>query len=202
MHDMGVALDGEALGDTDRTGLGDAADVVPAQVEEHQMFRAFLLIGEQFHGQRLVFFDAGAAPARAGDGAQGELHLPGLFLQAHQDLGRGTDDMEVAKIEIEHVGRRVECAQRSVERQRTRREGFAHALGEHHLHDVAGDDVFLGAAHRGLEGGLAEFRDGGGGRRRYTFRNLHRFAQPGEQFLQARLGLFPGAGKAGLGIDH
>ncbi len=41
---------------------------------------------------------------------------------AHQDLGRGADDVEVAEVEIEHVRRRIERAQRAVQRQRRRRE--------------------------------------------------------------------------------
>jgi hypothetical protein len=86
-----------------------------------------------------------------------------LVFEPHQDFGRGADDVEIPEVEIEHVGRGVQRAQRAVERQRARREGLAHALREHHLHDVAIDDVLLGAAHRGLECLLAEFRYRGGG---------------------------------------
>jgi hypothetical protein len=142
----------------------------------------------------------GAALARAGDRAHGDGALAAF--EAHQDLGRGADHMEILEVEIEHVGRGVQRAQRAVERHRAGGEGLAHALREHHLHDVAIDDVLLGAPHGGLEGLLAEFRRRPARRTRTSSGNAHRFAQLAEQFLEPRLGLLPGAGKTGLGIDH
>ena len=67
MHDVAVALDRELLGHFDRADFGDAADIVAAEIEQHQMFGALLLVGEQFGGQRLVLGLRLAAPARAGD---------------------------------------------------------------------------------------------------------------------------------------
>ena len=63
-------------------GLGDAADIVAAEIDQHQMFGAFLGIGHQFLGQRLVFFRRLAARARAGDGPDGDHAVA----QAHQDF--------------------------------------------------------------------------------------------------------------------
>ena len=51
-------------------GLGDAADVVAAEVEQLQVLGALLLVGQQFGGQRLVLRWRGAALARAGDRPQ------------------------------------------------------------------------------------------------------------------------------------
>ena len=48
MHDVAVALDEELVGDGDAADLGDAADVVAAEVEQHQVLGALLRIGEQF----------------------------------------------------------------------------------------------------------------------------------------------------------
>ncbi len=42
VHDVAVALDDELLGHLDRADLGDAADIVAAEIEQHQMFGAFL----------------------------------------------------------------------------------------------------------------------------------------------------------------
>ena len=58
VHDVAVALDEEAVGHLDRADLGDAADVVAAEIEQHQMFGALLGIGEQFGGERRVLAPA------------------------------------------------------------------------------------------------------------------------------------------------
>jgi hypothetical protein len=107
--------------------------------------------------------------------------------------------VEVLEVEIEHVGRRVEAAQRAVQRQRAGGEGLAHALRQHDLHDVAVDDVLLGAAHRVLEGLLAEARH----RRARTRRGLRGSAPAragGRAVREALLRALVGAGHLGLGI--
>ena len=71
MHDVAVALDEELVGDLDRADLGDAADIVAAEIEQHQMLGALLRIGQQFVFQRLVLVRRRAARARAGDRADG-----------------------------------------------------------------------------------------------------------------------------------
>src|SRR5690606_6890637 len=38
VHDVGIALDGHGVRDLDRAGLGNAADVVAGQVDEHDVF--------------------------------------------------------------------------------------------------------------------------------------------------------------------
>ncbi len=110
--------------------------------------------------------------------------------------------MKILEIEEEHVRRRIERAQRAVERQRTGRERLAHALRQYDLHDVAIDDVLLGAAHRGLERVLAEAGDGRQGRARRLGWNLHRFAQPGEQRLESGNRVPVCARHTGLGVHH
>ena len=69
VHDVAVALDEEAVGHLDRADLGDAADVVAAEIEQHQMLGALLGVGEQLGGERGVLGRRLAAPARAGDRA-------------------------------------------------------------------------------------------------------------------------------------
>ena len=58
------------------------------------------------------------------------------------------DELEVVHVEVVHVRRRVQRAQRAVQRQRRLGEALAHPLAELHLHHVAGGDVLLGCAHR------------------------------------------------------
>jgi len=116
---------------------------------------ALLLVGQQFGGQRRIFFRGDAALAGAGNRPDGDA----ITFEAHQNLRRGADDMEILEIEVEHVGRRVEAAQRAVERQWAGVEGFGHALREDDLHDVALGDVFLGFQHGLLEAGFTEDRN-------------------------------------------
>ena len=64
-------------------GLADAADIVAAEIDQHQVFGAFFRIGEQFLFEREVFFARGAARPGASDRAQHDAAL----LQTHQDFG-------------------------------------------------------------------------------------------------------------------
>ena len=52
MHDMAIAFDDELLRHLDRADPGDAADIVAAEIEQHQMLGPFLFVGEQFAGER------------------------------------------------------------------------------------------------------------------------------------------------------
>jgi hypothetical protein len=63
VHDVAVALEEELVGDLDGADLGDAADVVAAEVEQHQVLGALLRVGEQLGGERLVL--VGVAPRGA-----------------------------------------------------------------------------------------------------------------------------------------
>ena len=72
MHDMAEALDEELIGHGDGADLRDAADIVAAEIEQHQMLGALLRIGEQFCFQRLVLMRRFAARPRAGERADGD----------------------------------------------------------------------------------------------------------------------------------
>ncbi len=73
MHHMAVALDEEAVGHLHRTGFRHAADIVAAQIDQHQMLGAFLGIVHQVFAQGTVFLRRLATPARARDGTDGDL---------------------------------------------------------------------------------------------------------------------------------
>ena len=121
VHDVAVALDDQLLGDPHRADLGDAADVVAAEVEQHQVLGALLGIGQQLVRQRLVLGRRRAAPAGAGERADGDRAVA----QPHQDLRARADQREVAEVEEEQERRGVEPAQRAVERERRQRETAA-----------------------------------------------------------------------------
>ncbi len=197
VHHVRVALDLHPVGDLDGAGLRDAADVVAAEVDQHHVLGELLGVGEQLVGERRVGLARGAARAGAGDRAQRHR----LAFLAHQDLGRGADDVEVVEVVVEHVRRRVERAQRAVERQRRRRERPREALREHDLHHVAGGDVLLRPPHRGLEAVGAEFARRLRERAAGLVGNRHRLPQHAAQLLQPRARRRPGAGHRRIGVD-
>ncbi len=93
MHDMAVALDHHLLGDADRADLGDAADVVAAEVEQHQMLGLLLGVGQQLLGQPRVLGRVAPRGACAGDRPDGDLAVA----QPHQDLGARPDHAKPPK---------------------------------------------------------------------------------------------------------
>ena len=67
MHHMAVALDEELVGYAHRADRRDAADVVAAEIEQHEVLGAFFRVGEQLLLERLVLVRGRSARARAGD---------------------------------------------------------------------------------------------------------------------------------------
>ncbi len=155
MHDMAVALDHHLLGNLDRADLGDAADIVAREIQEHQMLGALLGIGEQLRGELGVLGRGRAAPARAGERADGDFAVA----QAHQHFRARSHHREAAVIEEEQEGRGVEAPERAIEREGRQAERHAQPHRRHDLEDLAGADVLLrrldhrhaiGARHVGL----------------------------------------------------
>ena len=198
MHHVRVAFDHHIVGDLHAAGIGHAANVVAAQVHQHHVFGDFFRVGQQVFGQCLVFFARFAARAGAGDGAHGD----GVVLAANQDLRRRTHHVEVVEVVEEHVRRRVQAAQRTVQRQRRVGKRHAHALGQHHLHDVAVQDVVLGVGHVTLERLFAVLALRRGLRRRQRQRDGHVVAQAGAQLRQAGVGLGQRVRHRRVGVDH
>jgi hypothetical protein len=111
----------------------------------------------------------------------------------------------VAEIEVIHVRRRIDAAQRAIEGERLRVERARGALRDLHLHDVAGQDVLLAAPHRVEKSALGECA--------IEPRRLGRFileeafvrqrpGQPRAQVLEPRLGIAFRAGLSRVGVHH
>jgi hypothetical protein len=81
---------------------------------------AFLLVGQQFGGQRGILFRRRAALAGAGNRTHGD----DVTFEADQNFRRSADDVEILEIEIEHVRRRIEAAQRAVKGHRAGWKGL------------------------------------------------------------------------------
>ena len=197
VHDVGVALDGHALGHAHAPDLRHAADVVAAEIHQHDVLGPLLRIGQQVLLQRDILLARAASRTRPGNGPQRD----GVALQPHQDLRRSTHDMEIAHVEIEHVWRRIERPKRAIQRQRRGGIRVADALRQHHLHDVAVVDVALGSFHRLYERILAELMLDGTGRHRCLFRHLDGLAQLRRQLLQPRLRTLKSIRLAWIGKD-
>ena len=151
---MAIALDEEAVGHLDRPDPGDAADVVAAEVEQHQMLGALFRIGKKLGAQRLVLGWALAARPCAGDRADDDLAL------AHpdQDLRARADDLEAAEVEEAEIRRGIDPPQRPVERKCGQVEPAGEPLRQHDLEGVARGDVVLRPDDHRLKFGLAGVR--------------------------------------------
>ena len=148
MHDVGIALHRHQPADLDAPDPGDPSEIVPAQVDEHNVLRPLLRVLQEFVGQPPVLLLIFPSAPRPGDG----LEIGDPLFEADHDLRRGADEMEVIKAEEEHVGRGVDVAERPVEINRVRRGFPMEPLGEDDLDDIARGDVLLGLADHGAVG--------------------------------------------------
>ena len=103
MLDVRVFFDGHQLVDLYAAIFGDAAEVIAAEVDQHQMLSYLLGVAFHFFGESVVLVGGLAARPRARDRAV----LEPVALAADQHLGRSTDDLPVAEVQQEHIRRRV-----------------------------------------------------------------------------------------------
>ena len=107
MHHVAVALDLHQLRHGDGARLGDAADVVAPEIDQHDVLGTLLFVARPTRLASCVIFAlAGAAMSRSGDGMRHQR----VAVQPHQQLGRCADDLRVAQLQIEHVGRWIHPA--------------------------------------------------------------------------------------------
>ena len=72
--------------------------------------------------------------------------------ELHHRLGRRADQRGLGMAHEVHVGRRVDLAQHAVHVERVEVPVEVEALREHHLEDVAGEDVLARDFDRGVVG--------------------------------------------------
>ena len=149
---------GEAV-DGDGAHVRDAAHVVAAEVDQHQVLGALLGVGQEVGFVVGVLGGRLAAAARSRDGQHEGAALRPAGLDARQHLGRGADQREAlagrvqaVHIEVEEVRARVDLPERAVQVELVAREGHREALAQDHLEDVALDDVLLAGADGRLVG--------------------------------------------------
>ncbi len=125
VHDVGVALHRHQLADLDASDPGDPPEVVPAQVDEHDVLRPLLGVLQELVGEPPVLLFVLPPPPRPGDG----LELRDPLLEADHDLRRGADEVHLLEAEKEQVGRGVDVAERPVEIDRVRCRNPAETAG-------------------------------------------------------------------------
>ena len=143
---MAVALECHQLVDLHGAELGDAADVVAGEVDEHDVLGDLLRIFAQLGRHAPVVLFGLAPPAGAGDRARHH----GRAVHPHHRFGRRAGDRDLGVTQEVHVGARVHLTQDPVEVERVGVHVDIEALREHHLEDVAGDDVLFGHLHGAL----------------------------------------------------
>src|SRR5690606_7984098 len=91
MHHVRVTLHHHLVGERDRTGFGNTANIVASQVDQHQVLGDFLRVSQQLFLKSLVFLGRMATATGAGNRAYRHRTL----LDASEDFRRRTGDMEI-----------------------------------------------------------------------------------------------------------
>ena len=133
MHDVGEAFHFHEPFDVDRARTGDAAQIVAAEVHQHDVFGPFLGVFPQFGGEAGVLQIVGPALARPGDGGKLEL----AFRAADHHFRGGAEEGDVRQVHEKHVGRGVAAPHPAVEGKGVALERHAEAAGRHHLNGLA-----------------------------------------------------------------
>ena len=134
-----IGLDGEEVGDLDRADLGDAAEIVAKQIDDHQILGALLLV----NGEPGLEASILARRAPAGRGALHRAARQVLALAAEEQLGREREHLKIAGADQRAILHALLAAERRIQRDRIARKGEAIFEREVDLIDVAGGDVVL-----------------------------------------------------------
>ena len=105
---MAVALHRKRFGHFDRADLGNAANVVTRQVDQHHVFGTFFGVVDQLLLGGEIGFGRGRTWSCASQGADGGLVALGRGFLTHQNFGRSPHHMEVAQVVVIHIGAGVQ----------------------------------------------------------------------------------------------
>ena len=165
------------------------------------MLGDFLRIVQQFGGEFGIALGRVAARTRAGERTNRHDAIVRAFFLTHQNFRRRADHVHfAAEVVVVHVRRRIQRTQRAIQRKRVVAERLDEALADLHLHQFAGRDVFLRAAHGVQIVVLLELAEGLGAHARGRHRRLNRRTQTRAQFAQTmlRFGIRFGPGRIGV----
>src|SRR6185312_5644523 len=123
-----------------------AANVIAAEIDEHDVFGALFFVGAQFLLQAQVFGFIFTALTSSGDGAVLKL----VASNADQHFRRRAENGHVSHAEEVHIRRGIHAAQRTIDAERRHTGIKLKAQRRHGLKDVTVHDVFLDSLN-GLE---------------------------------------------------
>ncbi len=147
VDDVGVVLVHHEFGDFHRAVRTHPAQVVPFEIDEHDVLSPLFRVEVEFVGQLIVLGSPPAARAGPGDGPR---LGPAVTAECHETFGRRRDEFAVAEVEVACEGRRVHGAQRLVQMQTRQRVAEVEALRQVGLEDVAGEHILPGSFDRSL----------------------------------------------------
>ena len=147
VEDVAVALDLHVLADGHGAGPRDPAQVVPAEVDEHDVLRSLLRVALELLGEDPVVRVGRPTRSRARDRVGRQL----VALDLEEELRARPDDLERRRPDEEQVRARVDAAEGAVEgdpverlaRRRVGRQVERLAPGEDDLDRLAGGDRVL-----------------------------------------------------------
>ena len=80
---MGIALDHHFLSQAHAARFAHPADIIAAQINQHEVLGDLFLIGQQLRLKRLILLFGRTAPTGTGDRSNGHQSL----LESHQNFG-------------------------------------------------------------------------------------------------------------------
>src|SRR5712692_3713699 len=104
VHDVGKTFDGHELLDLDGAVIADAAEIVAAEIDKHDVLGAFFFTGQQFFFEALVFGFVFAAGPSSGNGAVENI----AALDFHEQFGRSAHNADADHHQKEDIRRRVQ----------------------------------------------------------------------------------------------
>ena len=142
VHDLAIIFEEKAVGHAHRADFGDAAYIVAAKIEKHEMLRAFLRVSQELRRKALVVLGRSTPGPCSSDGPDRDLAAP----DANQDFRARACDCEAAEVQEIEEGRGIDAAKRPVKREGRKLEPRGEALREHDLEDIAGCNILFAFA--------------------------------------------------------
>ena len=121
MHDVGIALNRHERLDLDTARRGGAPEVVPSEIDQHQMLGFLLFVAEQFIRKCHILRRSLSAFPGSRDRAQRRTPV----FQFDHRFRRGPYESQLVRLQEKGVGRGIDEPQRTVKlkRRRTCRSG-------------------------------------------------------------------------------
>ena len=153
VHDVAIALDGEGFGHLDRANFGDAANVVAGQINQHDVLGTLFGVVDELGFGGIVRLWICTSRTRTSEWANGDFlgdrAVNGDSFLPDQDFWTRTNDMEIAKVVVIHIRRRIQRTQGAVEAERGLGVTLFDALANLDLHEIAAGNQLFGAQHGG-----------------------------------------------------